>query len=227
MDLYLIIYSLISILLVYIIFKILDCNQNNGCLWRKMANKIVINDASKTCNCLKDTFITLENNKSETSPEYSHTVDLPINNPISCQNFCGPTNKCVKTGEQCLADIDCFGCGLKQPVTDIYMAETSGKLGPTLSYSKLTNGYDNHMTDFAEATPGSYTAEIGQIYSGKDKWQKDFNQGLALYNKWQDAQYNKSMYNDDSMKPAYPMHLSMTGLFYETTPLPGNVPTNM
>lgn len=213
MDNYIIIYLIFTILLVYMVFE--------------MINNIVIYRASSNCLCNKNTFTNLNNNNTNQSPEYSHTVDLPINNPISCQNFCGPTNKCVKTGEQCLADIDCFGCGLKQPVTDIYMAETSGKLGPTLSYSKLTNGYNNHMSDFEEATLGSYTAEIGQIYTGKDKWQKDFNQGLALYNKNQNAQYNKSMYDDVSMKPAYPMHLSMTGLFYETTPLPGNVPTNM
>ena len=86
MDQYIIIYAFFSILLVYIVFQ--------------MANDIVLINAS--CNCNKEHFT----NNTETT----HTIDLPIVNPISCTNFCGPNAKCVKTGQQCLADIDCFGC---------------------------------------------------------------------------------------------------------------------
>ena len=40
----------------------------------------------------------------------SHSVDLPLINTYSCQNFCGPTARCSITGQQCAADIDCLGC---------------------------------------------------------------------------------------------------------------------
>ena len=197
MDLYIIIYAVLSFLLVYIVFDLIHNVANNYCTEE------------------------FTNNNSVT-----HTIDLPLVNSISCNNFCGPTAKCVKTGEQCLADIDCFGCGLKQPVTDIYSYEASGKLGPNLTYSPLTSGYDSHSSDFEEANNGSFLTEVGQPYLGIDKWQKSFNQGLAIYNKKQENDPPLTSF-EKSIKPAYPVHLSMTGLFYETTPLPGNVPTNM
>ena len=48
------------------------------------------------------------------SPNTSHSVDLPINNPIDCSNMCGPLGRCYKTGEQCTSDIDCPGCNPKR-----------------------------------------------------------------------------------------------------------------
>ena len=52
------------------------------------------------------------------SPLYSHTVNLPINDPVSCKNFCGPNAKCLLTGEQCTSDIDCQGCVPKSKTQD-------------------------------------------------------------------------------------------------------------
>lgn len=40
----------------------------------------------------------------------THTVDLPINTNYSCQNICGPPGRCYITGEDCVSDIDCYGC---------------------------------------------------------------------------------------------------------------------
>ena len=211
MDPYIIIYSIFSILLVYIIFE--------------MADNIVYN-----CSCNKtDSFDTMYN-VPYSSEKYSHTVNLPINDPISCSNFCGPNGKCLKTGEQCLTDLDCTGCKPRTtpfPNTvynlNAQMSEASGKLGPNLTYSPLTTGLTN---DADEAYPGSYNTEVGMPYLGKDKWEKDFNQGLALYNKRQENIHPLTDF-EKSIRPAYPVQLSMTGLFYETTPLPGNIPTNM
>jgi hypothetical protein len=45
------------------------------------------------------------------SPKNSHNVDV-VNNPYSCTNFCGPKATCLKTGEQCTSDVDCYGCQL-------------------------------------------------------------------------------------------------------------------
>ena len=54
--------------------------------------------------------------KDLNSPLYSHTVNLPINDPISCNNFCGPNAQCLITREQCTSDIDCKGCMRTHPI---------------------------------------------------------------------------------------------------------------
>jgi hypothetical protein len=38
--------------------------------------------------------------------EYSHSVDMPLNNSEGCQNACY-NSKCSKTGKQCSTDVDC------------------------------------------------------------------------------------------------------------------------
>jgi hypothetical protein len=48
--------------------------------------------------------------KKEGFSGYSHTVNLPINTSMTCENTCGPPNRCSVTGEQCTSDVDCYGC---------------------------------------------------------------------------------------------------------------------
>ena len=40
----------------------------------------------------------------------THDVNMPINTNQSCKNMCGPPNRCAITGEECLSDLDCYGC---------------------------------------------------------------------------------------------------------------------
>lgn len=175
------------------------------------------------------------------SPLYSHTVNLPINDPISCQNFCGPKATCAITGEQCTSDIDCYGCnpGPKQEnpciMEDVPPYDDAGKLGQNqgLQYSPLTTGYNNHGMDFAEVYPGSKDAQIQQPYLGLDLWTKSFNEGLKIYNKKRESadKYSEGISNviQDFPKgkityyePKYPTTISATGQFYETTPPASN-----
>ena len=61
--------------------------------------------------------------------EYSHTVDLPLNNTLGCQNACYNA-KCSKTGKQCSDDVDCYqdGCqSLLKQVHDKFVAEQSAR----------------------------------------------------------------------------------------------------
>jgi len=219
MNQYIIIYLIFSILLVYIVFE--------------MCNNVI--KYKVDCNCNKESFLNLNYNIDSNSPEYSHTVNLPINDPVSCSNFCGPTGKCIKTGSQCIADIDCEGCRphFQQSPNTIYnlnalSSEASGKLTGSqgLNYSNLTSGYNGHLNDFEEAYPGSYNTEVGKPYRGVDTWEKSFNKGLDLYNKKEEGKHPLNQFEKE-IQPVYPRHLSITGLFYETTPLPGNIPTNM
>jgi hypothetical protein len=143
----------------------------------------------------------LINYKDLNSPLYSHTVNLPINDPISCKNFCGPKSQCLITREQCTSDVDCKGCNRIHPV-----------------------GY--YINEFSEIYPGSKKSQIKRPYEGVDLWEDSFNKGLELYNKKREAvdKYSNVLrginYSDYDVK--YPMTISATGLFYETTPPASN-----
>jgi len=174
------------------------------------------------------------------SPLYSRTVNLPINDPISCKNFCGPKSQCAITREQCTSDIDCQGCnpGPKPQDTCITDAvppyDAGGKLGQQgLQYSPLTTGYNNHNADFAELYPGAKDAQIKMPYQGLDLWTKSFNEGLNLYNKSRETADQYSQGISDAIPLAskskmpfyeakYPMTVSATGQFYQTTPPASN-----
>ena len=179
------------------------------------------------------------------SPQYSHTVNLPINDPVSCKNFCGPNAKCLLTKEQCTSDIDCQGCNpgpTKQTecqTKDVDPYDGAGKLGQNqgLQYSPLTTGYNNHNVNFAQIYPNSKDAQIKRPYEGLDQWTDSFNKGLELYNKKRSIadKYNSGSdtttdTNPDtttdtkstSFEPKYPTTVSATGLFYETTPPASN-----
>jgi hypothetical protein len=163
------------------------------------------------------------------SPLYSHTVDLPINNPISCKNFCGPKSQCAITREQCTSDVDCKGC---KPQSQHDLAnmkvepyDATGKLGQNmgLQYSPLTTGYNNNSINFEEVYPGSKDAQIKPVYQGVDTWTKSFNEGLDLYNKKQEVydKYNKVLIDDaigklPVYKSSYPTTITATGQFYNT-----------
>ena len=159
------------------------------------------------------------------SPQYSHTVNLPINDPVSCKNFCGPNAKCLLTKEQCTSDIDCQGCNpgpTKQTKCYTKDVDPYDGAGKGLQHSPLTTGYNNHNVNFAQIYPDSKDAQIRRPYEGLDKWTDSFNKGLELYNKKRGIadKYNRGA--DTSFETKYPTTISATGLFYETTPPASN-----
>jgi hypothetical protein len=174
------------------------------------------------------------------SPQYSHTVNLPINDPVSCKNFCGPNAQCLLTREQCTSDIDCQGCnpGPKPQDTcitkEVPPYDATGKLGQQgLQYSPLTTGYNDHNADFAQIYEGSKDAQLKVPYQGLDLWTDSFNKGLELYNRKRKIadKYSEGVSNAIPIateskisyyEPKYPMTISTTGLFYETTPPASN-----
>ena len=183
------------------------------------------------------------------SPLYSRNVNMPINDPISCKNFCGPNAQCLLTREQCTSDIDCQGCNPGPTPQDTCITkevspyDATGKLGQNqgLQYSPLTTGYNNHNADFAEIYEGSKDNQIKKPYQGLDLWTDSFNKGLQLYNrkrkiadKYSEGVSQQIEDDEPDMTPSkinfyemrYPMRISATGLFYETTPPPSNASIN-
>ena len=161
------------------------------------------------------------------SPQYSHSVNLPINDPVSCKNFCGPNAKCLLTKEQCTSDIDCQGCNpgpTKQSVCQTKDVDPYDGAGKGLQHSSLTTGYNNHNINFAQIYPDSKDAQIKRPYEGLDLWTDSFNKGLELYNKKRGIadKYNTDTTTDTTFETKYPTTISATGLFYETTPPASN-----
>ena len=224
---YTLLYTFVSLLLLWIVI-----NYGSNIITNTMYNKCIVEGL--TIPYPKDAVI---NYNDTNSPGYSHTVNLPINDPVSCKNFCGPQAQCAITREQCSSDIDCQGCNPGPKPKDscttkeVDPYDNGGKLGQQgLQYSPLTTGYNNHNADFAQIYPGSKDAQLTNLYQGLDKWTKSFNEGLKLYNKRRESadKYSQGISNAEtgsdttSFEPKYPMTVSATGQFYETTPPASN-----
>lgn len=198
---YIVLTILFILISYFVIFHLLDISSIL-CKNAKYMNNSNKSLNHKSCNENFDIIFKPIPNRlnREISPEYSHTVDLPINNPVSCKNICGPLNTCSITKEQCTSDIDCYGC---QPV----------RTDPKNSTTKnLTNSTIKNLTN-------SNNDEPITLYLGENTWKNLFNKGIELYNKKQEYHDNLFMTDfEKSIQPHYPMHQSITGSFYETTP---------
>lgn len=152
------------------------------------------------------------------SSDTSHTVDMPLTNTNSCQNFCGPNARCAKSGHQCFADVDCPGCQQtspfsKQKQVDIPGDNDAGKLtvGVTPQYSSLTSGYGTQKRVVTDKLYG----KPSQANFGMNTWRELYNEGQTLFNK----RYKP---NQTSDMPKYPPMYSVTGEFLGDGPLPSN-----
>jgi hypothetical protein len=154
----------------------------------------------------------------------THTVDMPLTTTTSCSNFCGPTSRCAKTGEQCFTDIDCLGC---QPKTkgnnnsnkhtnsrNIVGDNAAGKLTFSLTpqYSTLTTDMGTRAMTFL----GKDFSKTPSPTFGINTWRDDFDGEQKLFNK----RYKPP----DSLQymPSYPQRYSVTGDFIEDGPLASN-----
>lgn len=192
MKIYNIIWMVIIFILLYLLFNMIDFLSAEGYIVECFTNQ--------------------ERNNA------SHTVDLPLTNTVSCQNFCSPTSRCAITGQQCFTDIDCPGC---QPTTPFSKKtkgcipgdNSAGKLtvGVTPQYSSLTSGYGTQKAIITDKLYG----KPSQPNFGVDTWRKSFNEGQDLFNK-------RYKTNQLQFMPNYPQMYSITGEFIGDGPLPSN-----
>ncbi len=152
------------------------------------------------------------------SSKTSHTVDLPLTNSYSCQNFCGPTSRCAITGQQCFTDIDCPGCQPSTPSskhnqTCVPGDNDAGKLtvGVTPQYSSLTSGYGTKKAIITDKLYG----KPSQANFGVNIWRASFDEDEKLFNKRYKPHQLPYM-------PNYPPMYSLTGEFLSDGPLPSN-----
>jgi hypothetical protein len=151
------------------------------------------------------------------SPDTSHTVNMPINTTYSCQNVCGPQNRCSITGDQCSTDVDCTGCQPiinieNQKIKEIRGENDAGKLVSLMpSYSTLTTdiGTQSRIYDW------NYLKQTPQYNQGVNVWRSHYNVGSQLFN-------NRYEPNGIQFLPKYPVRYSATGEFNDYGPLASN-----
>ena len=148
------------------------------------------------------------------------TVNLPINTTTSCKNMCGPPGRCSITGEQCVSDIDCYGCtpppnekiqqSLKEEVPGY---NDSGKLtvGVTPTFSVLTTNVGTQSSMVVNPD-----AKVPQYFLGIDQWKNKFELG--------ENEFNKKYYPAGNLgnMPNYPIRPTLSGQFKEVGPLASN-----
>jgi hypothetical protein len=150
----------------------------------------------------------------------NHNVNLPINTTYQCTNFCGPPGRCSKTGQQCLADIDCPGCQPYSPplprTPNNFRGENdAGKLssGQFLSFSQLTTDLGTQAKRFYSYKNKNIRAPEANF--GPNLWRSKFNEGDKLYNERYVPQNLTNM-------SKYPYRFTMSGEFLTNGPLASN-----
>jgi len=153
----------------------------------------------------------------------THNVNLPINTSYSCSNFCGPPGRCSKTGQQCLADIDCPGCQpysppLRRINKDVPGENDAGKITTAQypTFSSLTTDIGTQAKIFRanNVKKGSPQANFGP-----NLWRNKYNKEEELFDERYKPKVLKFMRN-------YPYRYTLSGEFLTNGPLPANAYIN-
>jgi hypothetical protein len=157
-------------------------------------------------------------NTKEDDNTTTHNVNMPLNTKVSCQNMCGPPNRCSITGQQCMADIDCPGCeppstGTGETTQEVMGENDSGKLSTAMTpnYSELTSDIGSRARLI---TADKYEKSMSP-YRGINTWNAQFNLSRKLFD---------DRYKPAGLKgmPSYRKQYSLSGTFDEEGPLASN-----
>ena len=193
--------ALISLLLFILIFKWIHYLSTN--------NYIVYYKEGMVSNTKEDDNTT------------THNVNMPLNTKVSCQNMCGPPNRCSITGQQCMADIDCPGCeppsstgtGESKTTQEVMGENDSGKLSTAMTpnYSELTSDIGSRARLI---TADKYEKSMSP-YRGINTWDAQFNLSRKLFD---------DRYKPAGLKgmPSYRRQYSLSGSFDEEGPFASN-----
>lgn len=235
-------YIILSVILVLLFFALVTQFFETGKRKGKEKEGFSTND-DKPENVLygnitynPDTFNKSNSNIStKVVNEYSHTVDLPLNNTLGCQNACYNA-KCSKTGKQCSDDVDCYqdGCeSLLKQVHDKFVAEQSAPIKPqsyipadTLETGRLVynqNPQHSALTYDIGTTASviDMAAQAPRPYDGYKLWEPSYEAAVKLNNEKLANEYdaNPEKY---TMRPQYKQTKTATGLFYDNGPTAAN-----
>lgn len=152
---------------------------------------------------------------TNTTMQYSHTVNLPINTSVSCDNKCGPPNRCSITGEQCSTDVDCYGCQVMDKTTSSF---SSVEVPGYYDAGNRKNPYSVLTIDATNNVGKLKTSEAPPVYfQGVNTWRQAFDTGNALYNQ----KYNPSLAFQPFL-PRYAPRPTLSGEFVDDGPPAAN-----
>ena len=160
-------------------------------------------------------------------PNTNHNVDLPINANTKCKNKCSSISRCYITGEQCMSDVDCYGC---QPIIPNPQLTKNGN-----GVSTIRGENDAGKMSFSSPTYSELTTDIGskaalynklltkpmQYNEGKNTWRQQFNAGTELYNKKYKLKHMGPPGSGAALLQ-YPIRDTLSGQFKDDGPLPAN-----
>uniref|UniRef100_A0A6C0LDL1 Uncharacterized protein n=1 Tax=viral metagenome TaxID=1070528 RepID=A0A6C0LDL1_9ZZZZ len=172
-----------------------------ACIFYVMSNKV-------------ESFITNDIN----GPNYSHTVDQPINTTISCKNMCGPLARCSITGEQCTSDVDCYGCQKEsEPSNIMFSSNIRGQNDAGKETTQVTPTYSTLTTDIGTHAKlyNKLLIDPPQYYQGENTWRKKFDNGEIFYDK-------RFYPGKQEFMPVYPERKTLSGQFKDDGPLAAN-----
>ena len=153
----------------------------------------------------------------KTGPNYSHTVNQPINTTISCKNMCGPLARCSLTGEQCTSDIDCYGCQTKSHNKSRMFSEIRGQNDAGKETTGMTPNYSILTTDIGTQAKlyNKLLIDPPQYDIGVNTWRKKFDNGEIFYDK-------RYYPGKQQFMPNYPKRKTLSGEFEDDGPLASN-----
>ena len=147
------------------------------------------------------------------------TVDLPLNTPYTCNNWCGPTARCAITGEQCLADTDCPGCNIPQPNETTKLSHNVLGENDAGKLNYLTPQFSSLTTDIGTQSKRiNYQHDLKPLNGnfGINTWMNSFKKDMQEFNK---------RYKPNNVMPygaTYNPKYTLSGIFIEDGPLASN-----
>lgn len=165
--------------------------------------------------------------------EHSHTVNLPLNDILGCQNACYNA-KCSKTGKQCSDDVDCYQDGCKslllKQVHDKFVAEQSAPIAPQ-TYTAADSLETGRLVYNQNPQHSALTYDIGTTasvidmaaqaprpYEGYKLWEPKYEAAVKLNNAKMANEYDA----DPNNYVFYKQIQTATGLFNDNGPTAAN-----
>jgi hypothetical protein len=142
-------------------------------------------------------------------PDTTHSVDLPGTafSKYNCKNICGPPGRCRITGEDCVSDIDCYGC-VPPPTYNKEIEDQTTDIKPVMS--TFSKDFTNNATYIdPNAKPAKYNL-------GVDMWKSNFDLEENIFKE----KYYPS--GDLTYIPKYPVRTTFSGEFIDDGPLSFN-----
>ena len=180
MKIKLFIYVIIVVLSIFIIFYCKDFLFKNNYIQEAFSNISPIQEG----------------------PETTHSVNLTNSafNNYTCKNMCGPPGRCRITGEECVSDVDCYGC-VPPPIYNREIKEQNKDVKPVIStFSKDITKSAAYIDP--EAKSPTYNM-------GGDTWKSDFDLEENIFKQ----KYYPS--GDLTFMMKYPVRTTFSGEFVD------------